>query len=65
MKSQNSIVQKRLNRYGQIDNLWAFKNQVWRLAARIHELRCEGMEIETVFKNEKGKRNCKYILIKN
>lgn len=44
--TQEQIVTMRLNRYGQINNLWAINNGMWRLGAIICELRKKGMKIE-------------------
>lgn len=61
--SQTRIILDKLKKEKQISNQWAFENGVWRLGARIHELRQIGYEIVTVYKNEKGHRNTKYRLV--
>lgn len=64
MNSQNKTILARLQRYGIVVNSWAVRNNIGRLSARIHNLRSQGYEIMTVFKNVKGQRDCKYKLVK-
>ena len=44
--TQQIIVLKRLEKYGQINNLWAINNGIWRLGAVINRLRNDGLKIE-------------------
>jgi len=57
-KTQKETVWKMLQDYGEIYNLWAFENGIWRLGAIIHKLRNEGKEIET----DDSRKNCRYYL---
>ena len=55
--SQTEIIRKRLLKYGRVDNLWSILNAgIWRLGARINELRNEGMKIETDYIVKGGKK---------
>ena len=63
MKNQIQIIKDKLEKEGSISNLWALHNFIWRLGARIHDLRLEGWDIETVYVNKKGERNTEYKLI--
>lgn len=62
--SQRKIIERKLKEQGYVDNVWAFNNYILRLGAIIHELRQDGWEIDTNYKNETGHRNCHYILVK-
>lgn len=48
-QTQETIVKNRLERYGQINNLWAINNGLWRLGAVIHQLKKQGVKIEGEF----------------
>ena len=61
-KTQRDLVVSKLREEGVVSNLWAWNNQIWRLGARIHDLRQEGWNIRTEYKNETGKKNCHYYL---
>jgi len=63
MNSQTQLILKELQKKGVVSNLWALNNGIWRLGARIHDLRNSGYEIVTMYKNKKGERNCKYKLV--
>ena len=58
-KSQKQIVLDKLQNEGEIYNLWALQNGIWRLGAIIHLLRNEGHNIET----DDSRKNCRYKLI--
>jgi len=62
--TQTQIIKNRIEKYGFVENLWSIKNNIWRLGARVNELRNDGMKIDTIFKNKKGERNTKYLLVK-
>jgi len=64
MNSQSKVILTRLKRYGIVSNTWALSNGIRRLASRIKDLRDEGHEIVTLFKNKVGERDCKYRLVK-
>jgi len=63
-KSQTQVIRERLERGLLVSNLWAFQHQIWRLASRIRDCREAGMNIETIYRNSKGERNSRYILVK-
>lgn len=63
-KTQKDIVIQLLRENGNVSNFWAFNNYILRLASIISNLRKEGWEIETEYEGTVGKKNCKYILIK-
>jgi hypothetical protein len=44
--TQQEIVEMRLKRYGQINNLWAMNNGIWRLSHVILLLRDKGLKID-------------------
>ncbi len=44
--SQIQKIKIRLERYGQVNNLWAINNGMWRLGSIICELRKQGMKID-------------------
>lgn len=60
--TQNAVVRNRLTRYGSVSNRWAIGHGIWRLAARIADLRAEGLAIETEYDTERVGRNCHYRL---
>lgn len=62
-KSQQQIVLNKLEKGG-ITNRWAFEHNIWRLGARIGELRQTGLNIVTEYRNKVGERNTKYTLVK-
>jgi len=51
--SQEQRVMSRLEKYGKVNNLWAIQNGIWRLGARIFNLRSQGVKIKTI----RGKNN--------
>lgn len=62
-KTQLEVVREMLQKEGHISNVWAFQHYILRLGAIIHTLRHdEGMEIETLYENKMGFRNCIYYL---
>jgi len=61
-KTQRQIIEARLNRYGYVQNVWAFQNYILRLGAIIHDLRQDGWDIITTYENKEGHRNCTYSL---
>lgn len=60
--TQKARVRNRLARYGEVSNLWAWQNGIWRLADIILDLRREGMSIVTEFGTKKVGKNCHYRL---
>jgi len=62
--TQREIVLKKLKNEGTITNMWAIQNGIWRLGARIAELRTEGLNIETEFNTRKVGKNTHYHLKK-
>lgn len=58
--TQNDQVLKRLAQVGYVDNLWAIKNGIWRLGARIKDLRNKGYEFEGHYLIKKGKKTKVY-----
>jgi len=67
MKSQKQQILNHLKKYGYITPLTAFKRyNIFRLGARIYDLKNEGIEIESVIvrykRNGINKRYAKYIL---
>lgn len=62
MKTQQQRVIEKLLEKGKVDNFWAFHNYILRLGAIIWELRRNGIEITTHYKNIKGHKNCVYEL---
>lgn len=64
-QTQIEIISNKLLNEGFITNLWCINNQIWRLGARIEELRQDGWDIETIYANRKGERNTTYKLIKS
>jgi len=62
--TQREIVLKKLKDEGTITNMWAIQNGIWRLGARIAELRTEGLNIETEFNTRKVGKNTHYHLKK-
>ena len=61
-KTQKEIVLNRLERYGQINNFWAFHNYILRLGDIIYRLRKEGYNITGSFGTGKNKKNFYYFL---
>lgn len=53
--SQKNIVLAKLKKEGEISNLFAIQNNIWRLGAIINVLREEGYEIETDYQPSKSK----------
>ena len=55
--TQKDTIKARLLQYGKVDNLWSMLHAgIWRLGARINELRNEGMKIETDYVVKGGKK---------
>lgn len=65
MKTQKQRVIEKLLEKGKVDNFWAFHNYILRLGAIICELRQQGIEITTHYKNIKGHKNCIYELVED
>lgn len=63
MKTQKQRVIEKLLEKGKVDNFWAFNNYILRLGAIIWNLRQQGIEITTHYKNIKGHKNCIYELV--
>lgn len=63
-QTQIEHIRKKLLKEGYVTNLYAINHHIWRLSDIIFRLRGEGMEIETIYKNKKGERNTKYVLVK-
>lgn len=62
MKPSTEAVKTHLLRHGSITPLQALRELgVYRLGARIYELRETGMQIQTVWQNRNGKRFAKYV----
>lgn len=59
-KTQKQIVWEKLRNDGEITNLWAIQNQIWRLGAVIKVLRDEGKEIDGDFLP--GSKNFQYTI---
>jgi len=62
--SQKEIIKSKLEKEGEVTNLWAIQNGMWRLGDIIFRLRGEGLNIETIFMEEGVGKNCHYRLIK-
>jgi hypothetical protein len=64
-QTQRQRVEERLRQIGYIFNSEAIRSSrpILRLGAIIHELRKDGWEIKTDYKNQYGHRNCKYTLV--
>ncbi len=61
--SQKTIIKDKLENEGEVSNLWAINNGIWRLSDIIlHLRRDEHLEIETIYEPEKT-RVCRYKLI--
>jgi len=58
-KTQKQIVLEKLQREGEIFNVWCFQNGILRLGDIIHRLRKDGHNIET----DDSRKNCRYKLI--
>lgn len=56
MKTQSQIIKDKLVEDGRIDNKWAIEHYIWRLGARISDLRQSGWKIDGDFKRVKGKK---------
>jgi len=65
-KSQKQLISDRLIRYGEVSNIWAVNNKILRLSERIRELKQRGYNIETFYKEIRGRRErtASYRLVK-
>ncbi|MEI6532476.1 MAG: hypothetical protein WCO06_01410 [Candidatus Roizmanbacteria bacterium] len=63
--SQKQIIKNKLLEKGEVDNLWAINNGMWRLSDIILHLRREGMNIKTIYMEEGVGKNCHYRLVKD
>lgn len=59
-KSQKQIVWEKLRNDGEITNLWAIQNHIWRLGAVIKVLRDEGKQIDGDYL--RGTKNFQYTI---
>ena len=65
-KTQNLIVLAYLQRGHSITQMEAaHKFNIWRLSARIFDLRCLGNDIVTTWESNNDKRWARYVLIKS
>lgn len=60
--TQEEIVKEKLEKEGQVTNLWALQHGIWRLGAVIHDLRQKGLDIETIYNTPEVKKNTHYKL---
>ncbi len=65
--THKDIILKRLEKYGEVNNLWAINSGIWRLGATIYNLRQDGYEIQGDYLKKPDGTSTKifnYILIK-
>lgn len=53
---QRQQIEFQLRTNGEVSDVWAKNNYIWRLAAIIGNLRKDGWDIETIYKEKNGKR---------
>lgn len=63
-KTQKDVVIARLNRYGYVNNFWAFHHYILRLGAIICELTKEGWVFSRTYGTGKNKKNYYYFVVK-
>lgn len=61
--TQLQIIKNKLDSDGVISNLWAIQQGIWRLGARIKELRDDGLNIETKYNDKEHGKNTHYYLV--
>lgn len=61
MKTQKQRILAEFQKKGFISNIWAVRNYILRLGARINELREEGYDIEGAFEVKKGKKTKNFV----
>lgn len=62
--TQQERVIEQLRMHGHVTNFWALDNYILRLASIISKMNKTGWVIETQYEHKVGKKNCKYILVK-